>query len=135
VVWKYGWQGRKEELEVYTDSDWAGCRKTRRSTSGGVVMVGRHVVKTWSRTQKVVALSSGEAEMIAAVKGLSEGLGMKAMAAEWGIEYKLVGMIDSSAAMGIIGRRGVGKIRHLDVGTLWIRCPRHLPYLNSPTFS
>ena len=30
-------------------------------------------------------------------------------------------MCDSSAAMGVVERRGVGKIRHLDVGKLWIQ--------------
>ena len=121
LVWKFQWQGRKHEIEVFTDSDWAGCPKTRKSTSGGVIMIGTHVLKTWSRTQKTVALSSGEAEMIAVVKGVSEGLGMKSLAADWGREYKLLGMCDSSAAIGIIGRKGVGKIRHLDVGMMWVQ--------------
>ena len=70
LVWQFDWQGRKEEIEVY--SDWAGCAKTRKSTSGGVIVIGKHVIKTWSKTQKTVALSSGEAEMIAVVKGVSE---------------------------------------------------------------
>ena len=80
LVWKFGWQGRQEEIWVFTDSDWAGCRKTRKSTSGGVVKIGKHVVKTWSRNQKSVALSSGEAEVIAVVAGMSEGFGIKALA-------------------------------------------------------
>ena len=29
--------------------------------------------------------------------------------------------IDASAALGIIGRRGVGRVRHLEVGSLWIQ--------------
>ena len=121
LVWKFEWQGRKEEIEVYTDSDWAGCAKTRKSTSGGVIVIGKHVIKMWSRTQKTVALSSGEAEMIAVVKGVSEGLGVKALAADWGNKYKLVGLCDSSAAMGIVARKGVGKVRHLDVGMMWVQ--------------
>jgi hypothetical protein len=36
VVWKFQWQGRPDTVEVFTDSDWAGCGKTRKSTSGGV---------------------------------------------------------------------------------------------------
>ena len=82
VVWKYGWQGRQDEMRVSTDSDWAGCSRTRESTSGGVAMIGSHLVKSWSRTQKAVALSSGEGEMIAFVKGMAEGLGMRAMCRE-----------------------------------------------------
>ena len=51
-----------EAIEVHTDSDWAGCRRSRKSTSGGVVTIGGGVVNTWSTTQGLVALSSGEAE-------------------------------------------------------------------------
>ena len=34
LVFKYGWQ-RASKLECYSDTDWAGCPKTRKSTSGG----------------------------------------------------------------------------------------------------
>ena len=108
-------------MVVYTDSDWAGCMRTRRSTSGGVAVVGEHVVKSWSVTQKTVALSSGEAEMLAAVKGVQEGLGIRSMMADWGSKMRVVGMCDSTAAMGIINRKGVGKLRHIDVGKLWVQ--------------
>ena len=105
-MWKFEWQGRVEEIEVSTDSDWAGCKKTRKSTSGGVVRVGKHVVKSWRLTQKTVTLSSGEAEVIAIVGGVSEALGIKALAADWGVNYSVVAMCDSSAALGIVGRKG-----------------------------
>ena len=109
------------EIELSTDSDWAGCRKTRKSTSGGVLKVGRHVIKSWSRTQKAATLSSGEAEVIAVVGGVSEALGVKALAKDWGLEYDVVVLCDSSAAVGIVGRKGVGRIRHLDVGAMWVQ--------------
>ena len=34
-----------DTVDVYTDADWAGCPKTRKSTSGGCVMLGGHAVK------------------------------------------------------------------------------------------
>ena len=40
------------DLDCYVNSDWAGCRSTRKSTSGTVVHFG-------SRTQGAIALSSG----------------------------------------------------------------------------
>ena len=43
--------------DVYVDTDWAGCPKTRKSTSGGCVMLGSHCVKHWSSTQTSIALS------------------------------------------------------------------------------
>ena len=37
-------------IDVYTDTDWAGCPKTRKSTSGGCVMFGKHAMKQWFPT-------------------------------------------------------------------------------------
>ncbi len=60
MVYLYRLQ-RAEKIEVYTDTDWAGCPKTRKSTSGGMAMLGKHLIKSWSSTQASVSLSSGEA--------------------------------------------------------------------------
>ena len=46
-------------IDVYADTDWAGCSVTRRSTSGGCALRGGHLLKHWSSTQKMVTLSSG----------------------------------------------------------------------------
>ena len=32
-------------IRAYVDSDWAGCRRTRKSTSGGVLYFGGSVVR------------------------------------------------------------------------------------------
>ena len=40
LVVEYGWQDDAIKVLVYTDSDWGGCRKSRRSTSWGTVMRG-----------------------------------------------------------------------------------------------
>lgn len=47
------------------DSDFAAEVVTRKSTSGGLVCFGDHVVKTWSSSQSIIALSTGEAELYA----------------------------------------------------------------------
>ena len=52
-------------VRAYVDSDWAGCRKTRKSTSGGVLMLGATAVRGWLTNESVIALSSGEAEYYA----------------------------------------------------------------------
>ena len=39
-------------LQVYCDTDFAGCQVTRKSTSGGGAMFGIHLVKHWSSTQR-----------------------------------------------------------------------------------
>ena len=37
---------RAEGVEVYGDTDWSGCPRTRRSASGGCVMIGGHCIIT-----------------------------------------------------------------------------------------
>ena len=59
-------------MTVFYDSDWAGDKETRKSSSAGVVLVGRHLLKAHTRKQKVIAKSSGEAELYAAAWGASE---------------------------------------------------------------
>jgi hypothetical protein len=85
VVYEYPWQLRPV-LRVYTDSDFAGCVATRRSTSGGAVMLGTHLLKHWASTQKKITLSSGEAELGAVVRGFSEALGIQSVARDLGVE-------------------------------------------------
>ena len=76
VLERPGW------LYAPVDSNWADCRLTRKSTSGGALLHGSHVLCTWSVTQAVQALSSGEAEFYAVLKGVVEGLGLSAVAKE-----------------------------------------------------
>ena len=118
---KYGYQGAQDYITIYADSDYAGCRRTRRSTGGGCAMVGGHCVKTWSTTQSIVALSSGEAEYYALVKAACVGLGLKALYHDFTRETSLLLMTDSTAARGMCHRRGLGKVRHMDVQMLWLQ--------------
>ena len=111
-------------MTVLVDSDWAGCRTTRRSTSGGVLKVGRHVLRTWSSTQATVATSSGEAELIAMFEGASKGCGMQAVLSEMGLLPSLSVLrvsTDSSVAKSFVATRGVGKMRHIEVKLLWLQ--------------
>jgi hypothetical protein len=120
MVLKYQWQ-RVDMIDVYTDTDWAGCPRTRKSTSGGCVILGSHTIKTWSSTQTSVALSSGEAEFNGVVKGAGVGLGYQSLLRDLGIDLPLRVWTDSSAAIGICSRQGLGKLRHLDTHTLWVQ--------------
>ena len=76
LVSLFAWQAPTSTVTAYTDSDWAGCKKTGRSTFGEIVAVGSHVLKTYSRQQKTVALSSAEAELHAMVVASAERLGI-----------------------------------------------------------
>ncbi len=120
VVYEYPWQSRPV-LRAYTDSDFAGCVATRLSTSGGAVMLGTHLLKHWASTQKKITLSSGEAELGAVVRGFSEALGIQSVARDLGVELQPEVHADSSAAIGICRRSGIGKVRHLAVAQLWVQ--------------
>ena len=58
LVYDFPWQAQQSMVTTFTDSGWAGCVKTARSTSGGIITMGDHLLKTYSRQQRVVALSS-----------------------------------------------------------------------------
>jgi len=119
----FGYQERPQEITIWADSDFAGCERTRKSTSAGVIMFGSHLIKSWSTNQAVPALSSGEAEYYALVKAASMGIGVRSLASELGINYcnPLRINSDASAAIGICNRIGSGKIRHLAVTQLWLQ--------------
>ena len=121
VVSRFATQYSPDILMGYSDSDWAGCKKTSRSTSGGAITNGSHLIKSWSATQKSITLSSGEAELVAAVKMSCELIGMCQLMADWGQELRAKVWVDSAAALGIVHRRGNGKLRHVRVGMLWIQ--------------
>jgi hypothetical protein len=58
--------GGKGEMEVFTDSDFGGDANKFKSTSGYMILWDGVVVFWQSKKQKIVALSSTEAEYIAA---------------------------------------------------------------------
>ena len=117
--------GIGDEVKIIVDSDWAGCVQTRRSTNGGCILVGDICLTAWSKTQRVVALSGGEADYCAAVKGASEGFVFLARCVDLGIWadgiVSLRVLADSSARKEICQRTGFGKIRHIDVALLWFQ--------------
>ena len=84
-------------------------------------MLGSHAIKHWSSTQASVALSSGEAEFAGVIRGAGQGLGYKALLQDLGVGARLRVWTDSSAAIGICNRQGLGKLRHLATHTLWIQ--------------
>ena len=121
LVQTFVWQDGIGDITVHTDSDWAGCRTTCRSTSGGTLAVGAHCLKTWSSTQATIALSSAEAELYALCKGASQALGAMALLEDFGIKVQAKLRADSTAAIGIVRRSGLGKVRHLNVRYLWMQ--------------
>ncbi len=119
LVYEYLWQSAGADIQVFADTDYAGCVATRRSTSGVCMMRGTHLIKHWSSTQRTVTLSSGEAELLGIVRGCSEALGLQSLAGDLGIKAGISVCGDSSAAIGTCRRAGTVKARPLAVGQLW----------------
>ena len=84
-------------------------------------MLGKHCMKHWSSTQSSVTLSSGEAEFHGLVKGAAVSLGQQALYQDLGLKLPIRLWTDSSAAIGITSRQGLGKLRHVDTKTLWVQ--------------
>ena len=109
-------------LEVFSDSDWAGNKSSRKSTSSGTMSLDGQVIYTFSRNQKSVALSSGEAEYYAGASAASDSILLKeAIQFLTGKRCKVNLYLDSSAARGIITRQGVGRVKHLQIRTLFLQ--------------
>jgi hypothetical protein len=78
----------KFELVGYSDSDYAGCKLERRSTSGTCQLLGRSLASWSSKKQNSVALLTAEAEYIAADSCCAQILWMKATLNDFGIKFK-----------------------------------------------
>ena len=118
---RYYVQSEPSVVQIYVDSDWAGCTESRKSTTGFVAMIGGHLVRHNSTLQTVVGLSSGESEYYALCRGAATGLGILSHLKDLGIEYGLVCNSDSSAARAVASRKGLGRIRHLHTRFLWMQ--------------
>ena len=114
-----------QHLVVFTDSDHAGCLRTRKGTSSFKIVYGQHLLRSASSTQAVISLSSGESEFYSLVKGVAAGLGALAMLRDLGVELTgdatIEVKVDATAGRGVAMRRGAGRTRHIATPTLWVQ--------------
>ena len=125
---------------VFSDSDWASNKSHRRSISSGYLCCGSALLYSSSRTQKVVALSSGEAEVYAASSSACDSVLLaRILNYATGMSIMVHHLMDSAAARGILRRQGVGRIRHLSCRILWlqelVKCSRVFKKETDPDFS
>jgi Reverse transcriptase (RNA-dependent DNA polymerase) len=111
-------------IEGYTDSDWAGSITDRKSTSGYFTFVGGNLVTWRSKKQKVVALSSAEAEFIGIAKGVQELIWLRKIMRELGFDPSegMRLMCDNKAAIAI-SQNPVqhDRTKHIEVSRHFIR--------------
>ena len=121
----YEWnidQENKSILEVICDADYAGQRDSRKSVSSVQIFLNGCLVESYVRSQRSIALPSGESEYVAMVGGCSEGIFIRhcwKFLTNEGAD--MVCRSDSSAARALAGRIGVGRTRHIAAGLLWLQ--------------
>jgi hypothetical protein len=55
------------------------------------------------------------------VKGATQGLGIQSVARDLGLEVELTILTVSGAARAMVNRKGVGRVRHLEMSELWVQ--------------
>ena len=118
---RYLWTPLDSNIEVYGDANFAGCISTRTSTVGGVVLWSGQYVKAWSKTIGVLALSSGVSELAAVVRTATGGLGLQSILHYFDLCGHVATKSDAMVRLGFVHRLGLGKVRHLAVGDLWVQ--------------
>lgn len=123
----YGlWYSSKADgiLKGFTDSDWAGELDGRKSTSGYVFNIGSAAITWKSKKQEVVALSSAEAEYVAASSAICEALWLKRMLGDLKMNQDGAVKIhcDSKSAIAMSKNPAFhGRTKHIDVKFHFIR--------------
>ena len=112
------------DINIYVDSDWAGCTTTRRSTTGYSITFLGATVSYGSRTQATIALSSAEAELYAINTGATEALHFQNLLTDLLNNSKTNIKIhtDSSSGKSFATRIGTGKkTKHVELKHLFIQ--------------
>lgn len=111
-------------LNGYSDADLAGDAKSRRSTSGVLVSFGSAPICWRSSLQKVVALSTTEAELVAAVETVREIVWLRKILESVGVENakQIKLCVDNQSTIMIIQNpRSHSKIKHVDIKLKYVR--------------
>ena len=119
-------QHKALDVNIFVDSDWAGCHGTRRSTSGvSLFVLGANTLAlSHSRTQATVALSSGEAELYAIGSGVADGLFVRSLVEESQLFQKtnLSVFTNSNVGKSIVSRFGASrKTKHVELCFLYVQ--------------
>jgi hypothetical protein len=95
-------KGSRFELLGYSDADYAGCKVDRKSTSGTCQFLGRSLVSWSSKKQNSVALSTAEAEYVAAGSCCAQLLWMRQTLKDYGYTMNHIPLLcDNESAIKI----------------------------------
>lgn len=120
IVYK---QDAADELTVYCDSDYAGDLDSRRSTTGYVFILNGGVISWNSKLQPTVAVSTVEAEYMAASATVKEALWLRMLLAELGYEIGTVSIwCDNQGCIKLSENQiSSNRSKHIDVQHHFVR--------------
>ncbi|GJY62320.1 putative ribonuclease H-like domain-containing protein [Tanacetum coccineum] len=110
-------------LEAFSDSDYAGDNHDRRSTSGGCQYLGRRLVSWQCKKQTIVAISSTEAEYVAAASCCAQVLWMQNQLLDYGFNFMNTEIhIDNESTICIVKNLVLhSKTKHIQIRHHFIR--------------
>ena len=114
-------QDTPTELSTFCDADHAGCIRSRKSTTGLVIMLGGAVLQTVFRGQALIGLSSAESELHGLTTAASESLGERSFAMDLGVKLGLSISTDATAGAAVSSCRGIGRAKHLATLFRWVQ--------------
>jgi hypothetical protein len=111
------------KLIGYCDTDWAGSADDRKSMSGGCFFLGNNLISWFSKKQNSVALSTAEAEYIAAGSSCSQLVWMKQMLKEYNVEYDVLTLYCDNLSAINISKNPIqhSRTKHIDIRHHFIR--------------
>ena len=116
---------RSSDFKVvgYCDADHAACKDRRRSITGLVFTLGGSTISWKSGQQRVVALSTTEAEYMSLTEAVKEAVWMKGLLKEFGYEQKSVEIFCDSQSAIALSKNNVHheRTKHIDVRYQYIR--------------
>ena len=112
-------------LHGYSDSDWASCSESRKSTSGLIFRLGECTVSWRSKKQSIVALSSTEAEYVALCEACQEVTWLRRLLHDIGLPQTSKPTTvyeDNQGAMALsMNPKDHPRTKHIDVRFHYIR--------------
>ena len=112
------------KIVAYSDSDWAGCKLTRKSITGYIIYLNGGPIAWKSRMQSVIALSSCEAEYLALTETVKEVMWQQQNLRELGIHIETPVTIhaDNKAALAL-AKNPINhqRTKHIDIRHHFLR--------------
>jgi hypothetical protein len=111
------------DLIGYSDSDFAGCKIDRKSTSGGCQLLGNRLVSWSSKKQHSVSISTAEAEYVAAGSCCAQILWMQHQLEDYGVCASRTPIFcDNTSAIAITNNPVLhSRTKHIDIRYHFIR--------------